>query len=103
LEIRNNLAFHYKQAGKVLKKGFIDFFYNDEKNDSNEFAYYSIGETMSDIRFFYCDAAVQRSIIDEVTSKMDSGEYTNKLRETVENINFTIMSLIKIYLKGRPY
>ena len=57
--IRNNVAFHYNQSGKELKKSFCSYFYKKEKMGRNDLAYYSIGETMEDTRFFYADAAVQ--------------------------------------------
>lgn len=103
LGVRNNLAFHYEQAGKILGRGFIDFFYNDPKNMGNKSACYSVGENMSETRFFYCDAAAQRSVLGEVTQKMKPGEYVARLDKIVGDINFTIMALMKTYLKGRPY
>lgn len=102
LFIRNNLAFHYSKSAKVLRKGFIDFFYNDPKNSNNERAYYSIGNTMRDTRFFYCDAAAQRATTSQVNERMGLDEYNSKFREVIHDINLTIMALMKEYIRQRP-
>ena len=99
--IRNNLAFHYKQSGKCLKEGFINFFFNDPKGDSNEKAYYSIGDKMRDTRFFYCDAAAKRYMKTLINKSMDMNEYMKEFLEVIENVNFTIMALMKEYISQR--
>ena len=101
--IRHNLAFHYSQSGKNLRKGFIEYFFIDPKHDANAKAYYSIGGTMHNTRFFYCDAAVERSMADQVIKKMAYKEFISRLLEIVEYTNFTIMALMKEYLRNRPY
>ncbi len=101
--IRNNLAFHYKQSGKCLKEGFIDFFFNDPKGDANEKAYYSIGDKMRDTRFFYCDAAAKRYMKTLINKGMDINEYMKEFSKVIEDVNFTIMALMKEYISHRPY
>lgn len=103
LLIRNNLAFHYYQSSKSLRKGFIDRFFNDDKNISNETAYYSIGSTMNNTRFFYCDTAAERSLLDQVTKKMAHDKYYKEFFQVVNHVNFTIMGLMREYLRQRPY
>lgn len=102
LLIRNNLAFHY-QASKLLKRGFIERFFVSVKDKSNETAYYSIGENMKNTRFFYCDAAIQESIQNEIVKVMKFDDYSKKIQETINDINFSIMYLMREYLKQRPY
>lgn len=103
LLIRNNLAFHYSQSSKTLRKGFMDHFYNDPKNLTNEVAYFSIGEAMRDTRFYYCDAAAKRSVQSQMTGKMELEEYTRELKDVIDDVNFTIMALMKEYLRQRPH
>ena len=76
--IRNNVAFHYNQSGKELKKSFCDYFYKKEKFSRNDLAYYSIGETMEGTRFFYADAAVQEYM--GLTKNDKSGSFDIKYR-----------------------
>lgn len=102
--IRNNLTFHYYQSGKNLRKGFVQKFFEDTKEDKNKWAYYSIGEAMKDTRFYYCDAALESSICKEVERvgiKYD--DFIKDLNKAIEDINFTIIYLMKEYLKNRPY
>lgn len=101
--IRNKLAFHYNQNAKELRNGFVEFFFNDPKNISNESAYYSIGESMRKTRFYYCDAAIQRSVTSEINKKMSIQEFSMIFDKVVDDINFTIMDLMKLYIKQRPY
>lgn len=101
--IRNNVAFHYFQSAKNLRKGYSKYFFEDEKNGLNERAYYSVGETMEDTRFFFSDAAVTNFIMIEVTKKMEYNKYIGKLSSVIKDLNFTIMALLKTYISGRPY
>ena len=102
--IRNNVAFHYYQSGKGLKKSFCDYFYKKEKISKNYLAYYSIGETMEDTRFFYADAAVQEYMGLIANNKLEGFDikYKKEISEIISNMNFTISRLLKAYLKNRP-
>ncbi len=101
LLIRNNLAFHYYQGGEVLREGFIDYFYNFKKNEKNETAYYSVSDTMNETRFYYCDAAVERSMLN-LMGRM-KGDYIKKFDEVFRSVNFTVMAMMKEYIRQRPY
>ena len=101
--VRNNLGFHYNQSSKALTQAFIDHFFKDQKNISNEKAYFSDGTKMKDVRFFYSDAAAQRAVISQAQKKLVSAdEYYEKLMALIKMTNFTIMQLLKRYLKQRP-
>lgn len=102
--IRNNVAFHYNQSGKELKKSFCNYFYKREEFSRNDLAYYSIGETMEDTRFFYADAAVQEYIGLIENNKLEGFDikYKKEISEIISNMNFTISRLLKAYLKNRP-
>ena len=98
------MAFHYNQSGKELKKAFCSYFYKKEKIDHNEFAYYAIGENIETTRFFYADAAVQeylRSTTNEKTEGFDI-KYRKEISIIINDINWTILRLLKAYLKSRP-
>ena len=102
--IRNNLAFHYYQSAKLLRKGFVDFFFNDEKVEENGTAYYSMGDKMRETRFYYCDASAERALRDKVmTAGLSIEEYNERLGNIIRDVNFCLMDLMKIYIKGRPY
>jgi hypothetical protein len=100
--IRGNLAFHYHQSPKVLKKGFIDFFRQSPKQPWNEKAYFTTGGTMRDTRFYFADAAVQGAIGNQVSRMMSYDEYGRKLNVAIDNANFAIMALMKEFLRTRP-
>lgn len=100
--IRSNLAFHY-QSTKVMRKGFIDFFYhNPKKQPANEKCYYSKGDTMRDTRFYFSDAAAQGSMHNQVSQKMTYAEYERKVSSVIDDANFAIMALMKEFLRTRP-
>lgn len=106
--IRNNSSFHYYHSSTKLKKAFQDFFFKQESSDSNKFAYYSIGESMNTTRFYYADAATMNFM--KITSEegpqnatfTSTGKFKDEMKKTIENMNFTILRLLKAYLKNRP-
>ena len=102
--IRNNVAFHYNQSGKELKRSFCSYFYKKEKMGRNKLAYYSMGESMENTRFFYADAAVQEYV--GLTKNNETGEldlkYKKEISKIITDMNFTISRLLKAYLKNRP-
>lgn len=102
--IRNNVAFHYNQSGKELRKSFCNYFYKKETFNRNDLAYYSIGETMEDTRFFYADAAVQEylGLIVNIKSEKFDIKYREEIIRIISDMNFTISRLLKTYLKNRP-
>jgi len=103
--VRHNFGFHYYQSAKTLKEGFRDFFFNDPIAENNDAAYYYTGDTMEQTRFFYCDAAAQRSLANAVTheTKMTVDDFNKKILKMLEDTNFAIMFLMKIYIKQRPF
>ena len=102
--IRNNIAFHYNQSGKELKKSFCNYFHKKEKFIKNNLAYYSIGETMEGTRFFYADAAVQEYMGLIANNDLEGFDikYKKEISGIISNMNFTISRLLKAYLKNRP-
>ena len=102
--IRNNVAFHYNQSGKELKKSFRNFFYKKEKIGKNDLAYYSIGETIYDTRFFYADGAVQEYLRSANGNQLDGFDikYKKEISKLIYDMSFTISRLLKAYLKNRP-
>ncbi len=99
--IRNKVSFHYDP--KIMRAGFIDWFFNDPKSPSNERAYYSIGESMRGTKFFYSEAAADRAMRSQIEKGVKLEEYVGKFEGIIEDLNFLIMDMMKIYLQRRPY
>lgn len=102
--IRNNVAFHYNQSGKELKKSFCNFFYKKEGIQQNKMAYYSVGEGMETTRFFYADAAVQEYLRSTKGDQLDGFDikYKAEISKIISDMNFTISRILKAYLRNRP-
>jgi hypothetical protein len=103
--IRDNVGFHFDQAHKNLKDGFVHFFYEMENGEISDRAYYALGSTMRDTRFYYIDAAVQGYIYkkaEELTTKDGEPstfeEHHEQLRKTVDQINETLKAILEQYL-----
>lgn len=104
LHIRNNVAFHYNQSGKELKKAFHNFFTKRGKIPRNNLAYYSVGETMEVTRFYYADAAVGEYLRSTTYDEANffTLKYAKELAKITADMNFAISRLLKVYLKNRP-
>ncbi|MBP6949082.1 MAG: hypothetical protein KBC41_03935 [Candidatus Pacebacteria bacterium] len=94
VNIRNNVAFHYYQSGKVLRKGFIDVF-NNQKDDKPQYKkpYFSVGETMESTRFYYSDASVEA-----YTRSVLTKEQVESISNIVDDMNSTITALMTAYI-----
>jgi len=62
LQIRNNFGYHYYQSCKALRNGYISRYFGKIKDNKNEFAYYSLGDTLEVTRFYFSDAAAQEAL-----------------------------------------
>ena len=103
--IRHNLVFHYYQSPKLLREGFISFFYKYPELPYNKDCYYTAGDSMRDTRFYFSDAAVQGSIYHQVSEKMKYEDYTKEFRGAIETANFAIKAIMVayiIYRRNRP-
>jgi hypothetical protein len=97
--IRNNAAFHYNQP-KALAQGFRAWFFDDDKIPQNETAYISIGQDMDATRFYFADAAVQRSLPVLGARKGVSNVHAI-IADFVRKTNFALAALIRQYLYSR--
>lgn len=104
LKIRNNVGFHYYQAGKLLRDGYKSLFSRKER-ERNKVAYYSIGETIETTRFFFSDAAAEEAS-QIIAGKEVGGEPNESLdrhsRQLVETVNVLfpiIANIFKKYIK----
>lgn len=109
LLIRNNIGYHYYQSGKILSKGFVSRFSNEQQDKRNEKAYYSIDETIEKTRFYFSDAAVEEALFIE-TGKGERKKFTNdpnvekyqmQMKATIYTMTKTIMLLLKKFLQSR--
>lgn len=103
VEVRNNVAYHYYQP-KGLRKAFINFFYNKDKIEQNDLAYYSLGEDIRTTRFFFADASVQEYLrsANQENSKEFNYKYQNEIGTILNDVSITIFKILKVYLKNRP-
>jgi hypothetical protein len=109
IKIRSNLSYHYYQSGKMLSKGFISKFKNEQKDKRNENAYYSIDDTMEKTRFYFSDAAVEEALYIEVGKeekkkiKDDPNieKYREQMKVTIHTIIEVIRPLMKKFLQSR--
>jgi len=101
LIIQNNLAFHYSQGAKMLRQGYVRFFYEEPSDEANQHAYYALGKTMGNSRFFYADAAATASFRVQVEKEMSYSEFMKEFRDVIDAANFAIMRLLEIYLAKR--
>ncbi len=109
MQIRSNFTFHYDHSGKVLKNGYISRFFGKAQDIGKEFAYYSIGDSIENTRFYFSDAAVQESLYIAAGKKpkeISIGDasvekFRSQIRETVNVMSATIVSLLKNYIQLR--
>jgi hypothetical protein len=109
VQIRNNLTYHYYQSGKVLRNGYISRFFGKIKDDRNKFAYYSLGDTLETIRFYFSDAAVEESLYisagkkpeEDSIGSMPLKKYHEQIEETIKVMNATVAALLKNYIQLR--
>lgn len=108
-QIRSNISFHYDHSGKILLRGYKSRFFSEVKDCRSEYAYYSIGKTMGEIRFFFSDAAAEESM--HVMAGKNLGEnsrnnaslikYQKQVLETVIVMSTSMASLISNFIKHR--
>jgi hypothetical protein len=97
--IRNNAAFHYKQP-TALAKGFRAWYFDDAKIPQNETAYVSTGQDMDATRFYFADAAAQRSL-SVLAGKNGITDVDETVKGFVQDTNFALAALVRQYLYGR--
>lgn len=100
-QVRSNITYHYDQSGTQLRKFFIDKFFNQIKDQSNREAFYSIGNTIENTRFFYCDAIIHEYINKNL--KVESLDYMKKTNDIIMDMEGVIAHLLKnfyLYKKG---
>lgn len=109
--IRDNVGYHYDDAHKSLREGFESFFSQTPKNKGSEKALYALGNSMTETRFYFIDAAVRQYISLRAANvkmegrEMSTLEHATELTKTVSDMNQAIYALMKIYLsqkKARP-
>ncbi|MEK7066159.1 MAG: hypothetical protein AAB965_01135, partial [Patescibacteria group bacterium] len=110
--IRDNIGFHYYQSGKVLKKSFNSRFFGEERvNQKSRTAYYSVGNTLGETRFYFADAAVEEYLFLQAGKPVSKSSLENdlikkyeiKVRDTIEVMNRILMLLLKNFLSIRRH
>jgi hypothetical protein len=111
VQIRSNLAYHYDEFGKVFRRGFLSRFMGGYKESKNEEAYYSLGSSLIETRFFFADAAVEEAMYLNagkdygVNSKNSSelAKFSEITRQSIDAIGSVLGALLKSFLKQRKY
>ena len=102
LLIRNNISFHYDDAGKPLAKGFRKHFYGTAPGPANKSAMYSQSKTHFHAnRYFYIDAALSGFLHGEY-EKQPTSDVQREIIEMVIEISKVIEGLIEAYHKDKP-
>jgi hypothetical protein len=109
LYVRNNVAYHYDQSGKVLRKAYISKFFGKADDPTKEFAFYSIGPNMEETRFFFADGAVEEAIYlgsgkafkEKSFGDPSFDKYQSQIRNAAEEMNVAIVALMKKYIQSR--
>lgn len=107
--IRSNLAFHYDHSGKFLLKAYKNAFFSKAKNPNNEWAYYSIGNTIADTRFYFADLTIDEALkisaglqFKDLGSGVASWQaYRAEIRDAVDAVIAALSSMLKNYLQFR--
>jgi hypothetical protein len=105
--VRSNVAFHYDHSGKVLRNAFVSRFLSDSGETRSDKAYYSIGDAISNTRFYFADAAVEESLYIAAGKKFGKSsagdlalqKYHQQLSQTVSTISSSVAALLRIYIR----
>jgi len=108
-QIRSNLAFHYDHSGKHLLSGYRSIFFGETKERRNQFAFYSIGETLKLTRYYFSDAAAEESMhvikgkrLKAISrDSVDLKKYQEQVIQTITVITISISKLMNTFIKFR--
>jgi hypothetical protein len=95
-KVRDDVSFHYDDK-EVLRNWFIEKFYNEEKNETNKNCCYVNNFQMRSSRFFYCDAIIQKYLLDQLVLDKE-GDYLKEMVEFIGKLNISIIFLMNSYV-----
>ena len=109
VQVRSNIAFHYDHSGKILRNAYISRFFGKSQDGKSKLAYYSIGDTIGNTRFYFSDAAAEESMHIAAGKKpkedvaVDSAFtiHQEQIIQTIEAMSATISSILKNYIQVR--
>ncbi len=101
--IRNNVAYHFNDNGKLIIRGYKNFFLNTRKNKFNKKAYYSLGKTMENTRFYFSDATAQEITTHSFRESVNNHniqikDCSNFIVDKIKEMNFIISKFMKVYI-----
>ncbi len=99
-QVRSNVTYHYDHSLKNLRKGFIQKFFNSEKDIYNKKSFYSLGNSMETTRFYYCDAAAEEYMKIIMNVKNNDNSFP-KIRELISEMNEIIKFMMDLYIKNK--
>ncbi|MHB1313620.1 MAG: hypothetical protein ACYC3L_16500 [Gemmatimonadaceae bacterium] len=88
VQIRNNAVSHYYQP-KLLVRGFRAHFYDTPRAAANEHAYVSLGKNMEHTRFYFADAAIERTL-GALISAVGEKEFAKRVVSLGADINHAL-------------
>ncbi len=95
--VRNRAAFHFDRGR--LWEGYVAHFQDGEKNEFNDRAYMSVGNTASATRFYFADAAAQMAL-----ERYDSGgELFPMVNTVLRSVNVGLSAVIDTHIGLRIY
>lgn len=97
--VRNSVAFHYYQP-RALADGYRACFFSDPTTDLNRRAFVSRGNDMDAMRFYYADAASQRSAT-LLAQRKGLLSVDQLLEKFINDTNFALSHLVCAYIDER--
>lgn len=101
LLIRNNISFHYYDAGKPLIRGYRKFFFETPGPGSKSAMYSYQSTNFLGTRYYYADAALQGFINDEFAKLRSDGKALEEIYRMVIQIAKVIAGLLEVYHKDK--
>lgn len=95
--IRNNAAFHYYNPAELTEGYFAHFARTDSPAYTS--AWWSVGKTMGESRFFYADAAAEALV--QRAARRPNQEWDKELGELADKVNHALRFLVERFVDER--
>ncbi len=95
-KVRDEISFHYDDK-EILRDWFVEKFYNEAKNETNQNCCYVNTFQMRSSRFFYCDAIIQKYLLDQLVLS-EKEDYLKEMVEFIGKLNESIIFLMNSYI-----
>lgn len=107
VQIRSNVTFHYDHSGKILRNAYVSRFFGNTKDDKNKYAYYSVGNSIAETRFYFSDAAVEEALHIAAGKRPKENsigdpsleKFQGQVLDTIDVMSATIAAILKNYIQ----